>query len=97
MPYIKPSLRVKVSRDQSPRDSAELNYLICKLIDVYCENVGFKYQTVADVRGAVVGALEEFEQRFVGPYEQMKLREAGEVFIFMAERIKEVKPTGDVQ
>ncbi len=94
MPYIKSSLRQKLAKDNYSRgatDAAELNYLICREIDKYCENIGFKYQTINDIKGVLDSVSHEFTQRFVNPYEKLKLDESGEVFLFMSERIKEIE------
>lgn len=94
MPYIKSEARLRLARNHGahqPRDAAELNYCISRLIDQYCEDVGFKYQTANDIVGVLGCIKDEFTSRFIQPYEDLKLKENGEVFLFMSERIKEIK------
>ncbi len=97
MPYTPQKARLNIARKQyqNPIEGADLSFLIARLVDQYCEAVGLRFQTISDVRGALYGALNEFELRFAQPYEKMKRIENGEVFVFLSERIKECKIKND--
>lgn len=94
MPYIKPEARLRLSRNNGsshPRDAGELNYKLARIIDEYCEDIGFKYQTANDIIGVLVCLKDEFQRRFTNSYEDFKKIENGEVFVYMSERIKEIE------
>jgi len=81
VPYTKHSKRGKLNI------GADLAFMIAELVDEYCAEKPFCYQTIADVRAALVGVLGEFDRRFAWPYEDRKLAENGEVFVVLRERV----------
>jgi len=84
MPYIKQSDRVGIdSRTRLPQTAGELNYAITRLILTYADqpsNGPFNYQKINDIIGALEGAKQEFYRRRVGPYEDKKIIENGDVY-----------------
>ena len=94
MPYVKLTSRTRLARKDgcnAPQDAGELNYKLAGLLDEYCENIGFKYQTANDIIGVLECLKHEFLRRFVDGYENLKRNENGEVFHFMSERIQEIQ------
>lgn len=79
MPYIPKRDRGQTT-EVLPFSTGELNYAVTILIIHYLVQQGLSYQTLNDIRGAVGGALQEFERRVVARYEDMKIRENGDVY-----------------
>ena len=79
MPYI-----VLSERDSydftTPRSVGELNYGITLLCINYLEKNGKKYATMNDILGALEGAKLEFYRRVASPYEDIKIKENGDVY-----------------
>jgi hypothetical protein len=86
MPYIKPERRMLLDpnggmNDQSPATvSGELNYQITMLIKQYWDNHGPNYQCINDILGALSGSKDEFYRRIAIPYEDIKIKENGDVW-----------------
>ena len=51
-------------------------------VRAFCAQKGLNYQTCNDVMGALEGAKAEFYRRVVGPYEDQKIEENGDVYYF---------------
>jgi hypothetical protein len=79
MPYISKEAREEV-KAFGPRTAGELNYAITLLIKDYQTHKGLSYQTINDIVGALEGAKLEYTRRIVGPYENSKLSENGDVY-----------------
>ena len=88
MPYITKKDRIKFETSlskilqsyiQEPFTTGELNYLITKIIHMYIEEKGLKYEYINDVIGVLECAKTEFERRVVGPYEEKKIKENGDI------------------
>jgi hypothetical protein len=82
MPYIPSAERrdALAAGEVLPDDSAELNFVICDLLDSYVSRHGLSYDTLKDAGFAVLGAYGEFKQRIIDPYERLRAYEEGEVF-----------------
>lgn len=70
--------------DPTPRPIAagnpgDLNFQFTRLIVDYVKIHGLSYQTINDVKGALIGAKDEFGRRIADPYEDRKLAENGDV------------------
>ncbi len=80
MPYVTQEARDRLNAGGDPQTSGELNYVLT----VYCADFLLRsqqrYQDMNDVMGALTGALAEFQRRIVGPYEDIKARENGDVY-----------------
>tara|TARA_Y100000034_G_scaffold113340_1_gene148261 strand:+ start:3113 stop:3424 length:312 start_codon:yes stop_codon:yes gene_type:complete len=61
-------------------NGGDINFAFCTIIDAFIRQKGLRYQTISDIIGALEGAKAEFQRRIVGPYEDQKLAENGEVF-----------------
>lgn len=86
MPYISKERR-KALFGESTTDTnttilsaGELNYYITYIIDEYIRNYGLNYQNINDIIGALEGAKLEFYRRVVSKYEDIKLKQNGEVY-----------------
>lgn len=84
MPYIDRERRDEFAyglrQMETPLTPGELNYVITQLVwDYYSQNR--RYQTANDVLGALEGAKLEFYRRIVGPYEDQKIQENGDVYV----------------
>lgn len=82
MPYIP-----QKDREASPfideptaETAGELNYLVSRAASRFIGLKGASYQTFHDAVGALRDAAVEIERRFVGPYEESKRQQNGEVF-----------------
>jgi hypothetical protein len=62
-----------------PETAGEINYIITRLVSAYFKRYP-SYQSINDVLGALEGAKLEFYRRVVGPYEDRKLQENGDVY-----------------
>lgn len=63
-----------------PENAGELNYLMTLIVDEYITKQGLRYNTIAEVVGALNGCLTEFNRRVVGPYEDLKIKENGDCY-----------------
>ena len=87
MPYVKKEDRVYRPRRSATlwvtdKDSApgELNFKITELVQGYLDVYGVDYQRLNDVIGALECNKLEVYRRLVGPYEDQKIRDNGDVF-----------------
>lgn len=81
VPYIDPGARQRLDEGGSPRNAGELNYAITRLVDRYLvEQGGVRYTRLNEVVGALECAKLEAYRRLAAPYEDRKLREAGDVY-----------------
>jgi hypothetical protein len=78
MPYIFKDLRDGAKTD--PRSPGELNFAFTNLIKTYINNVGWRYATANDIIGALEACKLEFYRRQVAPYEDVKIKENGDVY-----------------
>ena len=94
MPYIKPKNRKALTAvfdypRLRPANPGELNFLLSCVVDKYLSDCGGpKYGNYNDVIGVLECMKLELYRRFVGPYEQEKLTENGEVFFHDPNRVK---------
>ncbi len=80
MPYIKQDHREDLAMGHiRPKDAGELNFLITVIIKDYYDDKG-GYQSINDVVGALEGAKLEFYRRIAAPYEDLKIKENGDVY-----------------
>lgn len=80
MPYINQRQREMLFKGVAPENPGQLNYLITNMVIDYVMEVGLSYQAINDVRGALGGALAEFERRVAVPYEDKKIVLNGDVY-----------------
>jgi len=79
MPYIKQEERI-FNITALPENAGELNYAFTFIIREYLKSQPLKYQTLNDIVGALEGAKVEFQRRVVAPYEDLKIKENGDVY-----------------
>jgi len=84
MPYIKkedrPALYDGYTVDITQTKTAgDLQYCIAVMIKDFMTRKGLKYQNCNDVMGALAGAQMEFYRKTVAPYEDLKIKENGDV------------------
>lgn len=81
MPYLASKQRRReLDAGARPVDGAELNYCISRLADGFVADHGLAYHTLEEIVGAMESAKAEFQRRIVGPYEETKLKDHGEVY-----------------
>lgn len=79
MPYIQKGLRRTAALD--PNTAGELNYAITSLVLDYVDGHGGpSYSLYNEIIGALEAAKLEFYRRAVAPYEDIKMRENGDVY-----------------
>jgi hypothetical protein len=78
MPYIKKDDRVLARL--SPRTAGELNYVFTTIALQYLSDHGKNYQNINDIIGALEGCKLEFYRRLVASYEDIKIKDNGDVF-----------------
>ena len=64
-----------------PESAAELNYMITYCVKAFLNGRPLNYSVLNDCVGAIEGAKMEFQRRYVGPYEEKKLEQNGDVNI----------------
>jgi hypothetical protein len=83
MPYIKKERRREIlvaGTVSLPETAGELNFLVTTLLLDYVTKHGIGYQTFNDVMGVLECAKQEFYRRKVAPYEDIKVKENGDVY-----------------
>lgn len=81
MPYIKQEHRQELG-DRAISNPGELNYIITSLFDSYLEEHGLSYATINSIIGAVECAKMELYRRIAVPYENIKIKENGDAYIW---------------
>lgn len=80
MPYITQEQRDELDNwDTIPETAGELNYMITRLVHEFWEENGSNYQAFNDIVGALECAKLELYRRWIGPYEDVKIMENGDV------------------
>ena len=82
MPYIKHADKVLLETGQllGPRNKGELNYMITTMMLEYLEIKSLSYTSISEALGAAIDAAEEMRRRLLGPYEDKKIMENGDVY-----------------
>lgn len=81
MPYIKQEYRIELE-DREIENPGELNFIITSLFDLYLEKNGLSYATINSIIGAVECAKMELYRRIAAPYENIKIKENGDAYIW---------------
>jgi hypothetical protein len=77
MPYIDKHRRDTIVKPETP---GELNFMITELLISYMNENGLNYGTINDIVGACEGAKLEFYRRVAVPYEDIKIKQNGDVY-----------------
>lgn len=84
MPYIKDEDKTKfedlIKIAENIDSAGEMNYVITMLARTYIERKGLCHQTLNDVVGALEGCKFELYRRVLAPYEDLKIKENGDVY-----------------
>ena len=82
MPYIPMGSRATVLGDVNNPDTSvgELNFIITTVISRWMENKGLSYGTINSAIGVLECAKQELYRRVAVPYENLKRKEAGDVY-----------------
>ncbi len=80
MPYVKDSERF----DPWPSTPGQLSYTITMAYQHYLKRQSFNYFALATVAGVLILTLFEFVRRIVNDYEDLKIKENGDVFYVKA-------------
>lgn len=97
MPYLKSKDKnkfkktVKEFSKNPPTTAGEINYLVTELVYAYLNQQGLNYQHLNDIVGALDGAKVELQRRIVGPYEDLKIKENGDVGFSLKQLLKKEK------
>jgi hypothetical protein len=78
MPYIPQKNRDELLT-RNADNAGELNYLFTSLARTYIEDKGESYQNYNDIIGALEGCKLELYRRRVGQYEDLKIKDNGDV------------------
>ena len=73
-----------------PDDVGSLTFIVARLMTRYCEYHGLNYDTITEIRGALLGTYSEFDRCVAGPYEQYKRRLNGDVWGSLPEQITQM-------
>jgi hypothetical protein len=81
VPYIDQAARERLAQGARPETAGELNYALTRLVDQYLvDKGGIRYAHLNEVVGALECAKLELYRRLAVPYEDGKIREAGDVY-----------------
>lgn len=80
MPYINQDLRPELDYSYQPRNAGELNYVITRVIQSYLAENKTNYATYNTAIGALECAKLELYRRLISPYEDVKIKENGDVY-----------------
>jgi len=87
MPYIKKVERAFFDEQLDDlglhrMDKGDLNYCVTKLALYYIKVHGKSYTNISDATSALVDAADEIKRRLLGPYENQKIKENGDLELY---------------
>jgi hypothetical protein len=77
---VKVDVKNKLCIEEIPKSAGELNYMITTLIQEYIFEHKESYQTYNDVIGVLECAKLELYRRKISKYEDLKIKENGDVY-----------------
>lgn len=80
MPYIKNEARIRIEEGGLPATPGEVNFLVTALLDECIKVWGLSYGTINSLVGALECSKLELYRRIAAPYEDVKVKENGDVF-----------------
>lgn len=80
MPYIHKSDRYRWDDPLIPRHAGELNFAITTLCNKYLRANSLSYGEINTIIGVLECAKQEFYRRIAVPYENIKIKENGDVY-----------------
>ncbi len=87
MPYINKSARINFDKhlnEVGPHTTAkgDLNYCVTQLALHYIKAHGKSYTNISEAASALVDAADEIKRRLLGPYENQKIKENGDLELY---------------
>lgn len=82
MPYIKDYRDDLIDLFKKPSDAGELNFVLTSICDRYLKDEGKNYGHINEVIGVLECAKLEFYRRIAAPYEDVKIKENGDVYTY---------------
>lgn len=86
MPYIKEHIRHQIP-ERGVENPGELNFIITALCDDYLEKRGLSYDTINSIIGAIECAKMELYRRIAAPYEDIKIKENGDAYLWAKDAV----------
>lgn len=80
MPYVKAAQRAVLADYGLPVNGGELNFVISAICDEIIKEKGLCYATINEIVGALECCKLEIYRRIAAPYEDIKIKENGDVF-----------------
>lgn len=86
MPYIKQKEREKYTalkkliEDTEVWTTGDLTYIITLLIKQYVKNGGMRFMVLCEVMGVLFCTALEFYRRVISKYEDLKIKQEGDVY-----------------
>ena len=80
MPYISDETQHELQHRGYPMGAGELHFVLANVCKEYLNGNGQSYQTHNDILGALGACQQEWYRRVVSHYEEVKMRENGDVF-----------------
>lgn len=81
MPYLTIGERSSLNDGRKAQKGGELNYQISKLLNDFIAMRSLSYATINEAMGAIECAKLEFYARVARPYEELKAKQNGEVYL----------------
>ena len=79
--YYEVSLRKIIGTlDNLKNQPGHLNYVISRILEGFAYNKGVNYACLSETAAQARAAAAEFERRVLGPYEDQKIIENGDVY-----------------
>lgn len=86
MPYIEKTYRITFDKhlDQVPNTTSkgDLNYCVTQLALKHIKRHGKSYTNISEAASALVDASDEIKRRLLGPYENQKIKENGDLELY---------------
>ena len=79
MPYITDHDKEQINRGRNPENAGQLNYLLTMICSQYLKDNDERYQTYNDIIGVLTCIQHETYRRKIGPYEEIKIKENGDL------------------
>lgn len=87
MPYLKDEDKQRLELGEEPETPGELNFVVTRAALEFLEGSSLSYERLNAALGAIECAKLELYRRIVGPYEDGKIAENGDVFPASAPRV----------
>jgi len=86
MPYIRKVDRINFDKylNQVPNtiNKGDLNYCVTSLALMHIKTRGKSYTTISEAASALVDAADEIKRRLLGPHENQKIKENGDLELY---------------